>query len=680
MSRPVAENPEMSTEEALAGAVAARSAREDVRGLFPLQHALGRAPDLGGHFFEGDFDEMPCVEAQRVDKEYGENYARMCAAEQEYLRQDYARRISRAENAQNQARKSAAPGTWARFFREEKGETKGRFKGLARALASETARPMGGDLAQSEALRPGRPGTVVWLARAGQIIEVDLCQIRAAFAREIARARQGFEAGHQEPEHPHGKPVEKGGKREISERTATQDEVDRFNRAKATEEVMRMRWVLEWMVDVSTGDKKAKARIVVLGHMGPEYERRPTTAPTMTRTSRHLLLQMMARLGSKGHMADVTGAFTQNREIQHNLFVMPVKELATALGMPEGVAMRFRKAVRGLVAAAVERCATASEALEEFGWTQMKMGPCVWVLHGDARGQGDSFTKRFRMDQGEYSKTIEKASLTTERKRNKDAETADTEKGQLRAILGAVGWRSEQSGPMHPADASLLLSTIPSAEVQTINETNRLVDRARQCADLPVVIHSHSQAQVLVPIERSDSSESNRPDGRSTKGLIAGVAPLKILKGDVNDVGLVSWKSGKIDRGCRSSVACETRSPVDAEGELFGISIDWRNPEDALGLRDRLQTTVYTFRGKEERTDVDAMALKEGTQAANIWMPRVHGDVQLANSLTKGHQPGQLRMHFDSGYRWKLVYDAKYQSARKRKAAGILPFENVPQE
>eukprot|EP00959_Pyramimonas_sp_CCMP1952_P006033 126358-Pyramimonas_sp.AAC.1 len=101
----------------------------------------------------------------------------------------------------------------------------------------------------------------------------------------------------------------------------------------------------------------------------------------------------MARLGSKGHMADVTGAFTQNREIQHNLFVMPVKELATALGMPEGVAMRFRKAVRGLVAAAVERCATASEALEEFGWTQMKMGPCVWVLHGDARGQGDSFTK-----------------------------------------------------------------------------------------------------------------------------------------------------------------------------------------------------------------------------------------------------------------------------------------------
>ena len=37
-------------------------------------------------------------------------------------------------------------------------------------------------------------------------------------------------------------------------------------------------------------------------------------------------------------------------------------------------------------------------------------------------------------------------------------------------------------------------------------------------------------------------------------------------------------------------------------------------------------------------------------------------------------------MYFNSGHRWKLAYDAKNQSARKRKAAGILPFENAPPE
>eukprot|EP00959_Pyramimonas_sp_CCMP1952_P152252 3185457-Pyramimonas_sp.AAC.1 len=65
--------------------------------------------------------------------------------------------------------------------------------------------------------------------------------------------------------------------------------------------------------------------------MGPEYEHRPTTAQTMTRTSRHLVLQAMAWLGFKGYKADVTGAFTQNREIKLDLFVMPVKELSVAL-------------------------------------------------------------------------------------------------------------------------------------------------------------------------------------------------------------------------------------------------------------------------------------------------------------------------------------------------------------
>ena len=37
-------------------------------------------------------------------------------------------------------------------------------------------------------------------------------------------------------------------------------------------------------------------------------------------------------------------------------------------------------------------------------------------------------------------------------------------------------------------------------------------------------------------------------------------------------------------------------------------------------------------------------------------------------------------MYFNSDHRWKLVRDAKCQSLHQRKAAGILPFENVPPE
>ena len=61
---------------------------------------------------------------------------------------------------------------------------------------------------------------------------------------------------------------------------------------------------------------------------------------------------------------------------------MPVDELAQAMGIPSGQAARLRKAVYGLVEVVIEWFITVSEALEEFGWTEMKMDLCAWILRG----------------------------------------------------------------------------------------------------------------------------------------------------------------------------------------------------------------------------------------------------------------------------------------------------------
>ena len=124
---------------------------------------------------------------------------------------------------------------------------------------------------------------------------------------------------------------------------------------------MRMRWILERKVDENTGDKKLKAKVVVLGYLDPEYEYRPTTAPTMIRTSQHMVLQLMEWLGIKGYKTGVTRASTQNREIKHGLLMMPVKELAAALGVHEGVAMRLREAVYGLGEVKIECVMTVND-------------------------------------------------------------------------------------------------------------------------------------------------------------------------------------------------------------------------------------------------------------------------------------------------------------------------------
>ena len=82
-------------------------------------------------------------------------------------------------------------------------------------------------------------------------------------------------------------------------RQAKQIEVKKFIGAEALEvlpehlqppksEAMRMRWVLTWKR--SSGEKSAKARCVILGYLDPQYVFRQSAAPTMSRTTRQLLL------------------------------------------------------------------------------------------------------------------------------------------------------------------------------------------------------------------------------------------------------------------------------------------------------------------------------------------------------------------------------------------------------
>ena len=61
----------------------------------------------------------------------------------------------------------------------------------------------------------------------------------------------------------------------------------------------------------------------------------------------------------------------------------------------------------------------------------------------------------FRLDQSDYVKTVDKIALTPERKKEQDMATTDKGKGQLKAVLRAVKWRSEQTGPMHSAGHEL---------------------------------------------------------------------------------------------------------------------------------------------------------------------------------------------------------------------------------
>ena len=267
-----------------------------------------------------------------------------------------------SEEAVGPARGRPAPPAQAPIRRkgEHPGGTADRTRASRVAVAEKNLEE------QAALMAKATPGARAFWARQGTSLEVSMELPLAGRALKQATRHMGSYMASQL----------RKGKREISERTLTPEELKRFDGAKATEvnnyvissvletlppgvtpppeEVRKMRWTLEWKTDEDAGEKKPKARIAVLGFMDPGSEHRPTTAPTMSRTSRHLALQAMAWLGFKGYKADVTGATTQNRTTRHDLFVMPVQGLAAALGIPEGAATKLRKAMHGLVEASIE--------------------------------------------------------------------------------------------------------------------------------------------------------------------------------------------------------------------------------------------------------------------------------------------------------------------------------------
>ena len=76
------------------------------------------------------------------------------------------------------------------------------------------------------------------------------------------------------------------------------------------ERLLRMRWVFMWKY-TEGGDRKAKARLVILGYQHLELRSVPTAAPTLGKMSRHLLFQACALHKLRVHFGDVSSAFLQ---------------------------------------------------------------------------------------------------------------------------------------------------------------------------------------------------------------------------------------------------------------------------------------------------------------------------------------------------------------------------------
>ena len=472
---------------------------------------------------------------------------------------------------------------------------------------------------------------------------------------------------------------------EVSVKNLSQDELRQLEQAKQNEirnylqnevmellkgdeqiredELMGMRWVVTVK---HFPEKKVKARLVILGYQAKDLEDELLEAatPTPTRRAKHCFLQVAAHHGFELKKADVSGAFLQGREQQADRYVVPVNELADALGITRGKPARLRKAGYGLVIAPKEWVESVYEELREMGLVQCKTDPCVWKLvketpqgpllqvlvlfHIDdfmlagrkGKLDGKNFNRMrnklkwseweeghlrmtgvdvsqlqdgsFLMDQKAYVDNIDPAEINPERRKTPEASVTEREKSSLRGLWGAMQWPCTQTDAKRACAISMLQSSLPVATVGTLMKSNRILKEMK--SDLVEIrVHAHRNEKLAV-VSWSDAAWANRRDLSSTLGFFSGITTTRILQGGRHGVTPIHHRSGKSKRKARSSLSAEVQALADAEQELYLTRLQL--PE-FLGYSVNLSNVDETVQRVEGILVIDAKAIYDSMYGAS---------------------------------------------------------------
>ena len=112
------------------------------------------------------------------------------------------------------------------------------------------------------------------------------------------------------------------------------------------------------------------------------------------------------------------------------------------------------------------------------------------------------------------------------------------------------------------AKVSISASGTSNPTVSELQKANKLIRQAIRDAGLPIVIP-------YIPFDQltfgafSDAAWAVRPDGSSQGGLLIFSASRDLIDGKLSPMGIIDWRSWKLQRKVRSSLAAESQAMAD---------------------------------------------------------------------------------------------------------------------
>ena len=190
-----------------------------------------------------------------------------------------------------------------------------------------------------------------------------------------------------------------------------------------------------------------------------------------------------------------------------------------------------------------------------------------------------------------------------------------------------------------------------------------------------------------------DASWASRKDGSSQGGMFTMLADASVLEGSLSMFSPLGWHSRKLPRVARLSTSAEVQmasTATDAHEFIKQILLDWFNQEpikhdcvdeamkqvqsvlvcDSRSLYDALSKIESSgLHLEEKRTAIEVLSIRERTQAAGVTIRWVDSDQQLADGLSKNNECDQLIEICHQGAFFKLVFDPRFTSAKKKRQA-----------
>ena len=169
---------------------------------------------------------------------------------------------------------------------------------------------------------------------------------------------------------------------------------------------------------------------------------------------------------------------------------------------------------------------------------------------------------------------------------------------EIKAKVGELLWLSIMTRPDLSYDLNVLSGEVSKATVNTAKELNKLVTKAKQSKNV-LRFSKLGKIEDLVVKVCTDASYGNQNDGvRSTAGRIV------LLENKNNDVVIIiSWKTRKISRVCRSVKAAETRALEEGIDEAVNTA--------------RLIKEIYS--GKVNLKAPDQIPVTAVTDCKSLW-------------------------------------------------------------